>query len=113
MTKMHVVADMEINKFLRSFQTREGAIDYVGRLLKTNGNEYVHDLSISRQTNEGTFVDIVSGDELLALVQKAAARREPVSAGGGSHGGNPYGGEVIGSRDSGYGYGALAAKGYE
>lgn len=84
MTKMHVVTDMEINTFLRSFETREGAIDYVGRLLKTNGDGYVHDLSISRQTDEGAFVDIVSGDELLALVQQAAAQREPVAARGGS-----------------------------
>lgn len=114
MSKMHIVADMEINKILRAFDTKQDAIEYVGRLLKTNGDDYVHSLSIGRQTADGHIVDIVTGDELLALVQEAATTRELVGTGGGSYGGGSYGGNSHDPGDSGYGgYGAIAAKSHQ
>lgn len=105
-SKMHVVADTEINRFLQAFDTREEAVDYVRRLLKTNGDGYVADLSIGRQTDEGRFIDVVTGSDLLALVREASTAPELVTAGGSLHDGGSYG-----SQDSGHGYEAMAAKG--
>lgn len=105
-SKMHVVADMEINKFLQAFDTREEAVDYVRRLLKTNGDGYVGDLSLGRQTDEGRFVDVVTGNDLLALVREASTAHELVTAGGSTADSGSYG-----SHDSGHGYEAIAAKG--
>lgn len=82
MSKMHVVVDREINRFLRAFETREEAVDYVRRLLRTNGDDYVHDLAIARQTKDDRLVEIVDGDELLALV-RTGVRAELVRADGG------------------------------
>jgi hypothetical protein len=82
MTKMHVVVDMDINGFLRAFETREEAVAYVGRLLRTNGDDYVRDLAVARQTEDDRLVEIVSGDELLALVRNDG-KAELVGSGGG------------------------------
>jgi hypothetical protein len=81
-SNVHVVVDLDINKFLRAFATEEEAVTYVGRLLKTNGEEYVRDLSISRQIDDGWFVDIVTGGALLALVRGAGAEHDLVTASG-------------------------------
>lgn len=112
MTRMHVVVDIEIGKVLRTFDSRDDAAEYVGRLLQTNGEDYVHDLSISRQGDDGRFVEAVSGDDLLALVREAAGSRALATAGGSSGRGSSGGGSY-GSGDSGSGYEALAAKGRE
>lgn len=75
-SKMHVVADMEINRFLQAFDTQEEAVDYVRRLLKANGDGYVVDLSIGRQTDEGRFVGVVPDNALLVLVREASTARD-------------------------------------
>ena len=75
MAKMHVVMDIEIGKVLRAFDAREDAVEYVWRLVTTNGEGYVHDLALSRQDDEGRFGETVTGDDLLALVRDVAASR--------------------------------------
>jgi hypothetical protein len=81
---MHVVIDIEINGFLRAFDKREDALAYVGRLLETNGERYVLDLAIGRQTAEGRVVDIVTGDDLLTLMREDAEERALALAGHGA-----------------------------
>lgn len=66
----------------RSFETRDEAVDYVGRLLRTNGDDYVHDLAVARQTEDGRLVDMVTDDALLALVRECE-KAEFFGTGGG------------------------------
>lgn len=104
MNKMHVVADTDLGAFLRAFETRDEAIAFAGELIKLNGTDYADELAVGRQTDDGDFVDVVTGDVLRACIEKGAGRREliPVSCG------SPYSG-------SGYSesVGAMAAKGYK
>ena len=72
MSVMHVVADAEANKFLRAFDTREEALEFVDRSLRTNGDAYVEDLALGRQTADGDFVDVLVGTELLAQLRESA-----------------------------------------
>lgn len=70
MSAVHVVADAEANKFLRAFDTREEALSYVARLLQANGDTYVADLRVGRQTPDGEFVDVLAGSDLLVAVRR-------------------------------------------
>ncbi len=70
MSAMHIVADAEANKFLRAFDTRTEALEFVGRLLWTNGDAYVADLALGRQTADGEIVDVLVGGELLASMRE-------------------------------------------
>lgn len=114
MSKMHVVADMEINRFLRAFDTRDEAVEFVSRLLKSNGEEYVYELAIGRQTVQNRFVDSVTGDDLLVLVRdRATSRSRTDAAAASSSGGRSSGGGSHDSGEASSGFGALAAKSYE
>ena len=63
---MHVVADAEANKSLRAFATRAEALEFVDRLLRTNGDVDVADLAVGQQIADGDFVEVLTGGELLA-----------------------------------------------
>lgn len=101
MSTMHIVADTEINKYLRAFETRGEAIDYVRRLLATNGEDYARDLAIGRQTADGDLVDIVAGDDLLACVRDAPKRKELVPVGLYGSGSGYSGSEAMTAKPSG------------
>lgn len=67
---MHVVADADANKVLRAFGTREEAVEFVDRLLRTNGDAYVDDLAVGWQNADGEFVDVLAGAGLLARLRE-------------------------------------------
>jgi hypothetical protein len=86
MDTMHVVADTELNTFLRAFETRQEAVAYVERLLKTSGDGYAQNLAIGRQTDDGDFVDVTAGDDLLLLVRGGTPDRPLAGSGSGASG---------------------------
>lgn len=101
MSAKYVVADVELNAFLGAHDTEEQALDYVRRLLATNGEDYANELAVGRQTADGAFVGVTTGPALLERVKNLSRRRELVAAGDGTYGG--------GHSES---FGAMAAKGY-
>src|SRR5690348_10841651 len=91
MMTMYVVIDVELGRVFGAYDSQEAALTFVARLLKTNGPSYADDLEIARQTDDGEFVDALSGAGLLARVEEmrerdraAARRREVVPSSGGS-----------------------------
>lgn len=79
--------DTEVNRYLGQFEDEKDALRLVSMLISHHGRDYAEDLSLGRVTDEGAFLEPLTGATLLARVnevldggQEAEERRGVVIA---------------------------------
>jgi hypothetical protein len=76
--------DTEIGSRLGRFRTKEDALAFVGTMLATYPRAKLRETSLNWRDEHGNCGEAITGEVLLARAERAAAKGEPITAGGGA-----------------------------
>lgn len=78
---IHRVFDTGINKLFGSFDNEADTVRLAGALIGANHDDWATDLNVGAELPDGTFLDPLTGDELLARIVEADTLQDVAVAG--------------------------------
>lgn len=67
------VWDVDINRLFGTFKTEDDAMAFVRTLVRRYGRDYVKDLAMGCERNDGSLADPLYGEDLLRRVDEITA----------------------------------------